>query len=276
MKNKYNVLIGITTYNQLDYTKLCIESINKITDVNCDVLVVDDASADGTVRWCKDNDIEVIEKKKGKGLTHSWNVIYSEYCSSVKNHYDYAVTANNDIIIPDGALSEIGDVFMNWPFSLVVPLSTIRGAGHNGRVQGAESHYQIVGDIDDPDMTQSVQNSILENKNHLKLGNNLFMADPFRMKMFNGFFFCYNSRIFKHERSDGNLFDPKYIMTGNEDEFNWSTLIPKNDYPALCKTAYVYHFKGVSTSNVFENFGDISNDTDKLFTERDKINNKEK
>jgi len=38
----------------------------------------------------------------------------------------------------------------------------------------------------------------------------------------------------------------KYKITKNEDEFNWSKLIPNNDFPAVCKTSFVFHYKGVS------------------------------
>ena len=87
---------------------------------------------------------------------------------------------------------------------------------------------------------------MLEYKKTETQANNLYKFDPIRMKMFNGFFFMMNKKICQYERDDGNLFDPKFINVKNEDEFNWSKLIPNNDYSMLCKTSFVFHWKGVS------------------------------
>tara|TARA_E500000178_G_C16494913_1_gene519009 strand:- start:298 stop:555 length:258 start_codon:yes stop_codon:yes gene_type:complete len=67
------------------------------------------------------------------------------------------------------------------------------------------------------------------------------------MKMFNGFFFMMNRNIINYQHSDNELFDPKYLMTKNEDEFNWSKLIPNDDFAALCKSSFIFHYKGVTT-----------------------------
>ena len=56
-----------------------------------------------------------------------------------------------------------------------------------------------------------------------------------------------NRNIINYQYSDKELFEPKYIMTKNEDEFNWSKLIPNDDFPAVCKTSFVFHYKGVTT-----------------------------
>jgi hypothetical protein len=55
-----------------------------------------------------------------------------------------------------------------------------------------------------------------------------------------------SKKICQYEREDGHLFDPEYINIKNEDMFNWANLIPNNDYAMLCKTAFIFHYKGVS------------------------------
>ena len=87
----------------------------------------------------------------------------------------------------------------------------------------------------------------------MRKANNLYVCDPIRMKMFNGFFFMMNRNIINYQYSDKELFDPKYVMTKNEDEFNWSNLIPNHDFPALCKTSFVFHYKGVTTKGDLRN-----------------------
>ena len=44
-------LLAITTYNQSDYTKLCLDSISKL-NIDLDVLVIDDFSSDNTIELC--------------------------------------------------------------------------------------------------------------------------------------------------------------------------------------------------------------------------------
>ena len=110
-------LLVITTYNESEYTKLCFDSLKKLDD-EIDILVIDDYSTDNTVDLCKEYGYEVITKDDGMGLTHSWNLGYQEF---KENKYDYLILANNDILIPRGAISELNESFEQWPYSLIAP-----------------------------------------------------------------------------------------------------------------------------------------------------------
>ena len=57
----------------------------------------------------------------------------------------------------------------------------------------------------------------------------------------------------------------------NEDEFNWAKLIPNDDFAAVCKTSFVFHYKGVSTFEVFDNYGKISNNESEWRRERERV-----
>lgn len=245
-------LVVITTYNESEYTKLCFNSLKNLED-DIDVLVIDDYSTDNTVDLCNEYGYEVITKKEGRGLTDSWNRGYYEFKSRwIKNksgfddNYDYFILANNDILIPRGAITELKKTFAKWPFSLVVPTSTTNGVGHN-REQSIENYYQGMSpSCDDPNYYQEIQDKILDVKTQIEKSNNLYQLDPKRMKMFNGFFFMMDRSIINYEYSNKELFEPKFIMTKNEDEFNWAKLIPNNDFASVCKTSFVYHYKGVT------------------------------
>ena len=260
-------LLVITTYNQSEYTKLCFDSLKKLDD-NFDVLVVDDYSTDNTVELCNEYGYEVITKSEGKGLTHSWNLGYQRFkrhwfCNSngMDDQYEYLIIANNDILIPNGAINELLESFYQWPYSLIVPLSTTYGAGSNAQFQSVENYYEGIGpSCNDPNYYQEIQDRMLDVKKNIKKSNNLYMLDTTRMKMFNGFFFMMNRNIINYEHDNDVLFNPDFNMTKNEDEFNWSKLIPNNDFPAVCKTSFIFHYKGVSTFEVFDNYGKISND----------------
>ena len=67
--------IIILTYNQLKYTKLCIESIRKFTYKNrYELIVVDNNSTDGTVSWLKEqDDIKLILNNENYGVAKGWN-----------------------------------------------------------------------------------------------------------------------------------------------------------------------------------------------------------
>ncbi len=266
-------LLVITTYNQSEYTKLCFESLRNIED-DVDVLVIDDCSTDDTIELCKEYNHEIIVKETGLGLTDSWNRGYYEFKQrwiDDDDNYDYLILANNDILIPRGAITELKKTFHKWPFSMIVPTSTTYGVGHN-REQSIENYYQgIAPNCNDPNYYQEIQDRILDVKEQTRKSNNLFQLDPSRMKMFNGFFFMMNRNIINYQYSDRELFEPKYIMTKNEDEFNWAKLIPNDDFAAVCKTSFVFHYKGVSTFEVFDNYGEISNNKSEWKRERERV-----
>jgi GT2 family glycosyltransferase len=173
------------------------------------------------------------------------NLIYKYF----KDHseYDYLCIANNDIIIPTGALEELVRTHKKWPSVCIVPLTTANGSGHN-HIQGIANHYDNVDES--VESVQAMQDVILKFLNSNELKNRRFFFDPARMLMFNGFFFSFKRKIIDYERSDGNLFNPEFLNFKNEDDFNWNVLIANDEYPMLCKTSYIYHFKGKSFSHI--------------------------
>lgn len=73
MENKTSIVI--LTYNQLTYTKLCIESIRKYTlQGSYELIVVDNASTDGTVEWLRAQpDIRCIFNSENYGFAKGCN-----------------------------------------------------------------------------------------------------------------------------------------------------------------------------------------------------------
>ena len=60
MENK-KILFVITTYNQSNITRACLESIQKINEsYPVDVLLIDDKSTDDTLSLCKELKINFI------------------------------------------------------------------------------------------------------------------------------------------------------------------------------------------------------------------------
>ncbi len=66
--------IIIPTWNQLDYTRLCIESIRKHTRLPHEIIVVDNGSSDGTPAWLESlSDVRVIANATNLGFPKACN-----------------------------------------------------------------------------------------------------------------------------------------------------------------------------------------------------------
>jgi len=87
------VTIVIPTFNRLELTKRCIESIRLHTQSPYEILAVDNGSADGTVQWLERNSINYIENKQNMGFGYACNQgIMSSYS-------DYVVILHNDVVV---------------------------------------------------------------------------------------------------------------------------------------------------------------------------------
>ncbi len=107
-KNKYLVSIVMLTYNQLDDTKLCVESLFKhTTDVNYELIFVDNGST-------KDDTISYLDglKKEHKNIKTIYNKENLGFaCANNQGielaEGDYVLLLNNDVILTDGWLSRM-------------------------------------------------------------------------------------------------------------------------------------------------------------------------
>lgn len=231
-------LFVISTFNQVDYTKKCFESIVKIPNMftDYDVVVYDDFSTDSTEALCKDYDIEFITTDKPRGLTYNWNRAYKRW---QQGDYKYLYIVNNDIMIPKGALDYMNLQLRTYPF--IVPVSSRKGVGHS-KEQAIEGLCKNMPDAYafDPDNYQRVQNK-LANRNKGKA--------PKKLGNWSGFFFGFNKDIKKAEFQSGILFDPKRTMVHQESDL-MRRVRNKDVNPRVCLQSFVYHFKGRSTSGV--------------------------
>jgi len=98
-------LLIIITYNQLEYTRQCIESIQSHTDYPHRVLIIDNCSNQETVDYLQtlknQEDIEVIFNKENQGWIGGVNqgLAFGDYV--------YYCVMNNDIVVYPGWLSEM-------------------------------------------------------------------------------------------------------------------------------------------------------------------------
>jgi len=220
-------LFGITTLNQNNYTKQCLQSISACKDINIELQ--DDFSK-------KPKEVKALatmygakfySKKSGQGVTDSWNRIYRRF---KKNNYDACFISNNDIITTPSAIRQLIKALTIHP--LVAPLSSIKSV--SGFYEQTTFKYGVA-DImaNNPFQVGSIQNTLL--RKHL--------ANPYaKLPRFHGFFFGFNRNIISQEYDEKHLFDPSYINIGNEDELSRRLTVP----PHVVKTAFVFHYKGVT------------------------------
>lgn len=224
--NEDRTLLAFTTANQLEYNVKGIRSILENKSENIDLVVFDDASNDGTVEWCKDNNIPIVTKDKALGLTHSWNLAYQKF---KHENYKHLIFANSDIIVPKGALEKLLE--QNQKYIIVSPLSTLKGVGHQP-LQDVKKYYTLNKDEYDYLNTQAIQDQIDNSDSELTK----------EVDYINGFFFSVNRDVINYEYSKDQLFDPNTINVGNEDD-----LCKRVKQPiAIVLNSYIFHFKGVS------------------------------
>jgi GT2 family glycosyltransferase len=117
------VSIIIPVLNQLEYTKMCLESIyNNSTPGTYEIIVVDNGSTDGTAAWLKGKkNIIVIKNRKNIGVAAAWNQ------GIKKSRYDYVCIINNDLILSAGWLDALTNFYMTKKDAGVVSPGTREG-----------------------------------------------------------------------------------------------------------------------------------------------------
>lgn len=98
------VSIIILCYNQIKYTRLCIESIHSCTEGPYEIVIVDNNSTDGSVEYFEElqslyTNIKVILNKENLGYALGNNQGLMAAAG------EYIVVMNNDVVVTDGWLS---------------------------------------------------------------------------------------------------------------------------------------------------------------------------
>jgi len=108
-----DISIIIVNYNSLDFIKECISSIRKHDGKNrltCEILVVDNNSSDGSVKYLKKQDKEnnsfyLIENKNNAGFSRASNI------GALKAKGKYLLFLNPDTRFISGSLGELVDFY---------------------------------------------------------------------------------------------------------------------------------------------------------------------
>ncbi|GBE02291.1 galactofuranosyl transferase GlfT2 [bacterium BMS3Abin08] len=101
------VLIIIVTFNKKDYVVNLLESLGELDYDNCDVVVVDNASIDGTADSIRESfpHVKVIENAENTGGSGGFNTGLS-YAFG-QDGYKYYYLLDNDVVVSKNSLSEL-------------------------------------------------------------------------------------------------------------------------------------------------------------------------
>ena len=234
MKN----LLAITVAGQLKWLK---EAISTLRD-KLDILVVDDSTPDNSIKdFCKQKGIELVTKLKPAGLTNSWNLAYQYF---KENNYDNCILSNDDVRFPRG-FSE-GLIEGLNKFNIVAPLSNEPGNIWDHIHSPACQDIRRYIDIKPTEKNYAGVQQILAER---------YKSAPFRAsKFFNGFHYAFTSTIGKFAYNKQFLFNPANINTWNEYDLA-ERISKKGGKIGICKTSYVFHWKGKTTEKLNKDWG---------------------
>ena len=119
MKSTAKILIIIVTSNKKEYV---IDLLNSLSAINfprdqLDILVIDNASNDGTVEALEVqfDDIEIIRNSENIGGTGGFNTGLAWAFDQPDSRYDYLWLLDNDVVVHQNALSELVTVLEENP-----------------------------------------------------------------------------------------------------------------------------------------------------------------
>jgi GT2 family glycosyltransferase len=110
------ISIVIPLYNQVEYTRLCLESLWKILTIPAEIILVDNASSDGTAEYLKTlSQITVISNAENLGFAGACNQ------GIIASSGDWVIVVNNDVIFAPECLEGLLDAANHWNLQIVTP-----------------------------------------------------------------------------------------------------------------------------------------------------------
>lgn len=210
--------IIILTFNKLNYTKLCIESIRKYTQPGSyEMIVIDNFSSDETRAWLSaQSDLKIILNDSNLGFPKGCNQGI-EIASG-----DYILLLNNDTVVTE-----------NWLINLLACINSDKSIGAVSCVTNNCSYAQEI----------PVEYKSLEEMQQFARGHNQTNPSLWeeRLKLV-GFCFLTKKSVVEKIGLLDECFTP-----GNYEDDDYSVRIRKAGYRLiLCKDTFIHHFGSIS------------------------------
>lgn len=212
------VSIVILSYNQLEYTKFCLESIRKYTtDVPYEIIIIDNASDMETVNYLKEQkDILLILNQYNRGFAGGCN-------EGIKlAEGEYVLLLNNDTIVTSKWLYHMWELLReNREIAMTGPLTNATVGKQMIEVPYGENMEEM----------QAFAEKISESK-----------EKPWRTLRLVAFCTLIRKQIF----DEIGMFDENFAVGNYEDDdFNIRSLLAKKKM-YICRNSFIHHFMNVS------------------------------
>ncbi|MDD4558071.1 MAG: glycosyltransferase [bacterium] len=229
----YKVIILITSWNHLNYTLSCLESLKRCTpgteSYKYDFVIIDDCSTDDGLAdaLAAVDGVRFIRLTENRGITYCWNWGFREY----RNSHDIIIFCNNDVIFSPGWAEKLCDCLMSKKLDFVGPLTNTPGF------------------IDKQDIRKYCKNYIHSNK--IKEVNDtasrITDGSWRRINKINGFCMCVRMEFLRRNvLPDGNVFEPANIIFKSDDEIQSRT----KPRAGICLSSFVFHYKQISVGHL--------------------------
>lgn len=145
IKKRTNNLVSlvILTYNEIDYTKRCLKSLQKHTPEDHEIIFVDNGSTDGTVKWLR---AQVQQNPNYRLIENKNNLGFAKGCNQgiEASRGEYILLLNNDVVISDGWLAGLLECHRLAPQAGIIGPMTNNISGHQ---QVQDEAYRSVEDL---------------------------------------------------------------------------------------------------------------------------------
>ncbi|WP_234119713.1 glycosyltransferase [Clostridium hydrogenum] len=210
--------IIILTYNKLNYTKQCIESIrNNTAKSSYELIIVDNCSNDGTKEWLKSQkDIITIFNDKNLGFPKGCN-------QGIKiSNGESILLLNNDVVVTE-----------NWLSNLTTCLYSSHEIGAVSSVSNSCPYYQTI----------ETDYRSIEEMQSFATNYNISDSNKWegRLKLI-GFCMLIKREVIKKIGLLDEIFSP-----GNYEDDDYSIRIREAGYKLmLCNDTFIHHYGGTS------------------------------
>lgn len=93
--------IVIPVFNQVAHTRQCLEHLEKNTDIPYELIIIDNASTDGTAAFLRGVRVAAITNATNRGCAAAWNQ------GVAASRGRYVVLLNNDVLVTTGWLGRL-------------------------------------------------------------------------------------------------------------------------------------------------------------------------
>ena len=236
--------IVILTHNQVEYTKLCLESIESFLNVDHEIIFVDNASNDGTVEYLAG----VVEKNKNYSLiTNSENRGYAAGNNIGINvaKGEFVLIMNNDILVTEGAVESLISLLKNQEQTVLVGPKTnfVKGSQLD-----LEAEYSSI-----EEMLNYAERISVQNKGKTALTEFLV-----------GFMFLGRTKLLR----EAGGFDESFGVGNYEDNDLCRKLTEKGYDLRIAEDSFVHHFGHVSFNASSVDYNELVEKNKKIYEDK--------